>query len=420
MPPVTEPSADSPHSAPVTRGLGLLGVLSLGLNTIIGSGIFRLPAELARDVGHRAPLAFLVGALVLLPIALSYARAARACPADGSAFAYATHAFGPRVGVVVGFSIVVATVTTLASALVAVPGQLGIGGGPRTHGLVAAGLTVALGALSRASLRGSARLGTPLALFKAGALVVLAAAGFFASPEAATTGVASPRAFGSALLVVVFALSGFEAAAVPGDGAERASYTLPRAILGSLVGAALVYAALQAALLRLVPDLAGSERPVADGAGALLGPVAQRLVGALGALSLFGLGHAMAVTAPIVVRAVGSAFPGSPAAVRASRHAAVGVTAVTVLLVLTLDFRALVDFTSVLVMGQYAVTAIAAPILARDVRPRAWAVPALAVTAALYVAAHASLVEVGLAAASLLPGLALAFRGPVAPADRLP
>jgi hypothetical protein len=33
------------------RTLGLLSVLGLGLNTIVGSGIFRFPAELSADLG---------------------------------------------------------------------------------------------------------------------------------------------------------------------------------------------------------------------------------------------------------------------------------------------------------------------------------------------------------------------------------
>lgn len=413
-------SSPAPGSAPPRRRLGFLGVLALGLNTIIGSGIFRLPADLARDLGALAPLAYLVGAVVLLPVAISYARAARACPVDGSAYAYATRAFGPRVGVVVGVSIVVATVTTWASAASALPGQLAPSLGPRAHTAIALAVVATLGLVAALDIRRAGRLGTPIALFKAGALVAVAAAGFFAAPTATASRVAmAPSAFGGALLLVVFALSGFEAAAVPGGATNRASYTLPRAILGSLLGAALVYAVLQAALFRVVPGLASSERPVADGAGVLFGAAAARAVGVLGAVSIFGLGHAMAVTAPVVVRAVAGAFPHSAGAARATRHGAALSATLTALLVATLDFRALVDFTSVLVMAQYAITALAVPRLARDDlrRVRTWVVPALATLAAFYVAAHASRLEIGIAVASILPGVALAFRRPVGPDD---
>src|SRR6185436_2722140 len=62
------------RSGPV-RMLGLFSVMALGVNTIVGSGIFRLPAELARDLGPASIVAFVATALLLSPVALCFAEA---------------------------------------------------------------------------------------------------------------------------------------------------------------------------------------------------------------------------------------------------------------------------------------------------------------------------------------------------------
>src|SRR5262245_18550342 len=80
------------------RSLGRFDVICLGLNGIVGSGIFLLPDDLYRELGVLSPLAFACCAIGLLPIALCYARAASAYEKSGGPYVYASAAFGPRVG----------------------------------------------------------------------------------------------------------------------------------------------------------------------------------------------------------------------------------------------------------------------------------------------------------------------------------
>ena len=61
------------------RSLGRFDVTCLGLNAIVGSGIFLLPDDLYRELGVLSPLAFVCCAIGLLPVALCYADAARSC-----------------------------------------------------------------------------------------------------------------------------------------------------------------------------------------------------------------------------------------------------------------------------------------------------------------------------------------------------
>ena len=77
------------------RSLGLFDVICIGLNAIVGSGIFLLPDDLYRDMGGLSPLAFLFCAIGLLPIALCYAEAASRVDRTGGPYLYTSEAFGP-------------------------------------------------------------------------------------------------------------------------------------------------------------------------------------------------------------------------------------------------------------------------------------------------------------------------------------
>ena len=76
------------------RQLTLLDCFGLGINGIIGSGIFLLPATLYRSAGGRSPLAWLlVGSLCTL-VALCFAEAAGRTDRSGGPYRFACDAFG--------------------------------------------------------------------------------------------------------------------------------------------------------------------------------------------------------------------------------------------------------------------------------------------------------------------------------------
>ena len=88
----------------VVRRLGLNDVLAIGVNAIVGSGVFSLPDDMQREMGGFSPLAFLLCALVLIPVALCFGELASRTDRTGGPYVYATEAFGPQVGYVVGWS----------------------------------------------------------------------------------------------------------------------------------------------------------------------------------------------------------------------------------------------------------------------------------------------------------------------------
>src|SRR6267154_1020076 len=82
------------------RDLGLAAALAIVVGTVIGSGIFRVPQAMILNVGS-VPLVFLVwvvGGMLSLAGALTYAELAAAMPGAGGEYVYLTEAYGPLWG----------------------------------------------------------------------------------------------------------------------------------------------------------------------------------------------------------------------------------------------------------------------------------------------------------------------------------
>src|SRR5215213_6542689 len=79
------------------RNLGLGSAIAVLVGSTIGSGIFRVPAGVAERLHQPGPIlvAWVVGGLVALFGALTYAELAAAMPRSGGVFAYLLEGFGP-------------------------------------------------------------------------------------------------------------------------------------------------------------------------------------------------------------------------------------------------------------------------------------------------------------------------------------
>lgn len=102
--------------------LGFWSIVMLGINAIIGAGIFLTPGAVIRLAGPLAPLAYLLAGLFVGVMAVVFATAARYVKTNGASYAYTTAAFGQRIGIYVGVThAVVASIAwgVLASLFVA-------------------------------------------------------------------------------------------------------------------------------------------------------------------------------------------------------------------------------------------------------------------------------------------------------------
>ena len=89
----------------LVRGLGAWASGAIVVGTMIGTGIFLKPAEMARE-GRFVSVVFaawIVGAILSLFGALSFAELGAAIPEAGGEYAYLRRAFGPAAGFLFGW-----------------------------------------------------------------------------------------------------------------------------------------------------------------------------------------------------------------------------------------------------------------------------------------------------------------------------
>ena len=404
------------------RTLGFWSLLTLGLNGIVGVGIFFAPREVAALVPGNAGVAvYALTALALMPIAAAYAVLGGRFPEDGGPYVWARAAFGKAVGYGVGW---IAYVSALFSTSAVVAGLsehgaplLGIGPGVGTRAL-GLGCVLALAGVAATGLRPSAIAWSAITVLKLSPLVVLVLVFAFAgsrAPVAAPPAAASPE-WARAALVVVFAMQGFDIVPVPAGHARRWALAVPLATVGSLVLAALLYLALHAACVASVPDLASARAPLAEAGGRLGGARLGAAIAIGTNISALGIALGMFAMTPRYLAALGTSDALGPwlshedprrVPQRALWLSAAGVAVLVGLGSLTELFV----LSSVAVLAQYAVSVAALGRLSWSRRAglerfHLWPVP-LAFGAIALVASAARAREVAVASAVLAAGVGL-------------
>ncbi|WP_404373516.1 APC family permease [Corallococcus coralloides] len=402
--------------------MGPFQLLALGVNGIVGVGIFFAPAEVAAQApGLGAVWAFALTGLALVPVAFAFAVLGRRFDSDGGPVVFARAAFGERVSFLVGWvayvSAFLSTSAVMAGLARAVAPSLGPGG-PVGERLLASALVTGLAALVASGIRVSARTWTALTVLKLVPLAALLGAFFFlpvreVPPPLPATG----ASWLTAGLTVMFAYQGFEIVPVIAGQVRASERTVPLATVGSLLLAMLLYVGLVWACVAALPDLAGASAPLAQAAGVWGGAGLERLVGAGTSVSALGICVGMMVTTPRYLSALAS---GERSLFGLERMSASGVPmralAVTWALVLGFvnlgDLSELFALSAIAVLMQFGVTAAALAVLSlrreRDLRPvhALLALPTLVLGLTL-VTFGASAREAAVASVAVLAGLAL-------------
>jgi len=405
------------------RSLSRFDVTCLGLNAIVGSGIFLLPDDLYREMGALSPLAFLLCAIGLLPVALCYAEAASRGDRSGGPYLYARDAFGPRVGFAVGwmcFANAVFSFAAVSSAAAAYAVRLLPWLEPAVGQRWVAALVIALfAALNYVGAKPGALAVDAFTIAKFAVLIALVGA---LLPGTSDThwNLELPRGWsgiGSATFIALFAAQGFEVVPVPAGEARAPQRDLPIAIVSSLVAASILYLIVQSVLVASGARLSEpSDAPLADAALAVA-PALGFMVVVGGLVSTLGFvsGSALGTPRYLFAAAIDRHLPGVLGAVHprfGSPHVAVVATAaLAIALVIPFDYRSLIGMSNVAVAVQYLATCLAVLRLRerRDAGFRApggpW-VPLLGAAVSLWVFTEASRLELAWAVVALAVGIA--------------
>ncbi len=272
---------------PLARRLGLMGLWLIVVNGMIGAGIFGIPAKVQEFAGDFSPWIFVICALLISPIMLSFARLSSAFTGTGGPLLYAGAAFGPFIGFQVGWAFYIARLTAFAANLNLLVTSIAFWQPEISPDLRIAlafavcGIMAWINIVGARAAIGSLGVLTVLKLLPLMALALFGLTrldtGLFGS-AAAPSSPPGPADLGQALLLTIYAYVGFESGLVPAGEAKRPQRDIPRALMLSLLIVAALYGLIQVAAQRLVPDLATTPRPLVEAGRVLLGRTGEMIV----------------------------------------------------------------------------------------------------------------------------------------------
>jgi amino acid transporter len=322
------------------RRLGYWSVVLLGVNSIIGAGIFLTPGDVIKSAGTMAPVAYLVAAAFAVILALVFATAARYVKTNGAAYAYTRVGLGERpaiyVGVTHAFTGAIAW-GTLASFLVTTFLQVAFphrGWSAETGVFTAKTATFIVlvlilllinyfGTAAVAWANGISTVGkvSALLVFVVGAVVLVISRGrsdfHLAGSHRVYAGNATysllgylplgSSEFASLVLAVITALyayTGFESIASAAEEMDRPDRNLPRAIPVAVLIVAVTYVVVILAGMLLAPDRIALSGETVKLAAAFSNPVLHAIIVVGALVSLFGINIAASFSAPRLFTAV--------------------------------------------------------------------------------------------------------------------
>ena len=286
------------------RSLSQIDVVALGLNGVIGTGIFFLPGLATGLLGPASILAMAFAALLAFLIALCFAEVGAHYRGTGGAYLYALRVHGDGVGFFVGWincGITVAAwgalINGLAVAVAHFAPSLG-GGVPRAAFIVAV-----MFALTLINLRG-AKLGARVAnVFTAAKLIpllVFVAVGvlYIDSDRFAPFAPHGYDGFFDATLLVFYAFVGFETQVIPAGEMKNPQRSVPLSLLIVLAVVTVVYLLVQVVATGTLAELSGHANPVAAASAGFLGSGGATLIAVGIIVSVAGINAAAALVGP--------------------------------------------------------------------------------------------------------------------------
>ena len=367
----------------LARRLGLGDAVAIGLAAMIGAGVFAVWAPAAQAAGAGLIVGLAIAAFVALANAASTAQLAVRYPESGGAYRYGRERLGEWPGFLAGWGFVVGKTASCAAMALTASAYLVPGAWQRP---VAVAVVVVLVGVNLLGATRTARVGAVIVAVVLAVLVMVVVAGFVECTPAGPprpTAVDHRRAVWHSAVgrAMFFAFAGYARIATLGEEVREPSRTIPRAIGIAFTIVIAVYLAVgSAALVSLGPQLlATSGAPLVDVVAAAGWSWAEPVVRA--AAGVAALGSLLVLIAGIARTELAMArdreLPARLAAVHprtATPFVAELVTgAAILLLVLTVDLREAIGFSSFGVLCYYLIanlSAITQPAAERRV-PRA-------------------------------------------------
>lgn len=300
-----------------SKQLTTLDATLMVMGGIIGVGIFFKPGEVAGILPTEGAYyaAWGLGTLAALAGAMTFAELAAMLPREGGWFEFLREGIG-RLPAFLFAWVVLLVISTGAAAGVAefcalqVAGAMAWTVGPVDLRLMAGAIILGITLMGCLGVKRAALLQNLCMAAKLSTIAVLVLVGLaFTAPAAIDTGQAVssgtaslPSGLIRASLPVLFTLGGWQLVTYIAPSVERPERTLPRAIVGGILGVGLVYGLMNLAYVRVLGmERLGTEPNVAAAlAEATLGSAGARFLAAAIAISAFGFLVATLIATPSI------------------------------------------------------------------------------------------------------------------------
>lgn len=296
----------------LVRDLGIRHATAVVVGTIIGSGIFLVPAEMTQAVGSArlVYLAWLVGGLLSFFGALTYAELGAMRPQAGGEYVYVRDAYGPLAGFLYAWTWFIiakpASIATVTTGIVRILGSFpafSFFSRPAienpfavTYGQgVAIAATVLISALNYIGIRKAGEFQLVFTILKVAIILAIVAvcfsyaggswsnfAGTFSGAKGGMTG------FMAALVAALWAYDGWNDLNMVAGEVKDPERSIPIALIAGVFVVGILYVLVNAAVQYVLSPnaIAFSQRPASDAIGVALGPVGASIVSAAMAFSM--------------------------------------------------------------------------------------------------------------------------------------
>ncbi|MEW5978498.1 MAG: amino acid permease [Acidobacteriota bacterium] len=363
--------------AGLIRAIRRWDLVALGVNFIVGAGIFGLPSRVHSLAGPASLLAYGVCATAVILIVLCFAEVSSRFAQTGGPYLYARAAFGPLVGFQVGWLRWLSGLTTFAANCNLMIDYLGYFWPAATMGFwrvwLLSTVTVSMTGINVIGVRDAASVSNFFAVGKLLPLLVFSGVGLFFVSPASFIMPAAPTytSLATSALLLVYAFTGFESVPVPAGEVHDPQRTVPFALFTTIGLVTLLYVLIQIVCIGTLPGLSDSTRPLADAAQQFLGNFGGAMISAGAVVSIAGNLNGQLLVTPRVLFAIAEQqqLPRFLAAThprfRTPHHSIIVSAALILALALTGTFLQMATLSVIARVAMYGATCAALPILRR-------------------------------------------------------
>ncbi|MCJ8341461.1 MAG: APC family permease [Cetobacterium sp.] len=413
--------------------LDFWSIFFLGVNSIIGSGIFLLPNKVYKDIGMTSIIVILINAFLALSLALCFAECASRFKENGSAFLYSKAAFGNFMGFEVGiftwFIGIVSWAAETQGFLTILNSLFPALKDPLYNKILVVIICSLLGLFNYSGVDFSKILNNIITITKLIPLVLFISIGIFYIHlhdfipfiTKVSSNIFSSN-FGSATLLIFYAFTGFDLLAVAAGDMKNPQKNLPKAIISVICFCSIFYLIIMLICIGILGnDLGNTTVPIASATSKFLGNFGFLFVTIATLISIGGITIALSFIAPrsIVAMSENNYFPKKFAKVgkRNTPGLAIFLSTLIVIILGTYgDFIFLAGLTVIARLVEYIPTAFAVIVLRKKLTteplykiPFGITIPIFAILVSLWLLSQATLEKILFGLGGLILGGILYF-----------